>query len=354
MKDAYSPAKIPYRKLTHIAHAFLLLDPKGDGSLSVDPGLIQPDLISRAHAAGVKVLISIGGAETAQGVAFAAVARDPDRRAAFVRNVRRFVEEHGYDGVDVDWEVPNAPDDTEPCVQLVRTLRAELPAPGFLLSMAIPSNPPGWGTGFDVPALAPMLDFVNVMTYDMHGPWSDHAGHNSPMLQSGDDPGREGSLASSADLFANTYGVPPEKINLGTAFYGYEFPGATALWGRCECRQGTRQVDYGTYVKQRVDKLGWKSYVDESAGAPYLLSQNGAGFVSYDDAKSTARKVKYALGTRGFGGVFMWQLAADYDGRSQDLLAAMYRAFRRFDSGASKRRAAAPAKSRALAPAKRQ
>ena len=56
---AYSAAQIPYHELTHIAHAFLLLDAKADGSLSVDSELLEPELISRAHAAGVKVLISI-------------------------------------------------------------------------------------------------------------------------------------------------------------------------------------------------------------------------------------------------------------------------------------------------------
>jgi chitinase len=41
------------------------------------------------------------------------------------------------------------------------------------------AGPRSWSVGFDAPALAPILDFINVMTYDFHGPWSDHAGHNS-------------------------------------------------------------------------------------------------------------------------------------------------------------------------------
>lgn len=326
---SYSAAHIPYRKLTHIAHAFLLLDAGADGSLRVAPGLLEPALIENAHAAGVKVLISIGGASEEQSKAFAAVAAREDLRRAFARNVRAFVVDHGYDGVDVDWEVPNAPDDTRACVLLVEALREELPAPRWLLSMAIPSNPRNWGTGFDVPALAPLLDFVNVMTYDIHGPWSKHAGHNSPLAQSRRDPGMEGSLVTSIDLFEKTYGVPKEKLNVGTAFYGYEFATASRLWEACDCGQSTTSRNYGTYVKPRIDALGWKRQTDRAAKAPYLRRRGSPGLITYDDAESTARKVSYVLGTRGLGGVFMWEVSGDYDGRTQDLLDAMYRAVSR-------------------------
>jgi chitinase len=322
---AYSSAHIPYRKITHVAHAFLLLDVAADGGLYAPPGLIEPELISRAHAAGVKVLISIGGASESQSAAFSAVASREELRRAFARNVRAFLVANGYDGVDVDWEVPNAPHDTEACVLLMRALREELPAPDWLVSMAIPSNPRSWGTGFDVPALAPLLDFVNVMTYDFHGPWSDHAGHNSPLEQSARDPGGEGSLVASIDLFEKTYGVPREKLNIGTAFYGYEFDGTARLWDRCDCRKTTRSRRYGDYIKPRVNALGWKAHTDKSAKAPYLRRERGAGIITYDDAKSTSRKAKYVLGTRDLGGVFMWEVSGDYDGRTQELLDAMYK-----------------------------
>jgi chitinase len=326
----YSAAQIPFRKLTHIAHSFLAIDPKADGGIVIDPTLLEPALIAGAHAAGVKVLISIGGADASQA-AFAIVAKSETLRKTFARNVHNFVTANGYDGVDIDWEVPNAPADTQPCILLMQALRAEMPAPGFLLSMAIPSNPPGWGTGFDVPSLAPILDFINVMTYDFHGPWSNHAGHNSPILQSASDPGSEGSLTTSMDLFEKTYGVPRQKLNFGTAFYGYDFEGAKSLWDICNCGKTTTSVNYGADIKPGINRLGWKSYFDNLAQAPYLLregsGQTPPGFVTYDDASSTAAKTTLVLETRKMGGIFMWELSADYDGASQDLLDAMYRAF---------------------------
>src|SRR5437667_12882571 len=50
---AYTAANIPYQKLTHIAHAFLLLDKKNLGNIVIDDGLIEPSLIAGAHAFGV-------------------------------------------------------------------------------------------------------------------------------------------------------------------------------------------------------------------------------------------------------------------------------------------------------------
>jgi len=325
----YSAAQVPFRKLTHIAHAFLAIDPKADGGISIDPALLEPALIAGAHAAGVKVLISIGGADASQA-AFGIVAKSDTLRKTFARNVHKFVTANGYDGVDIDWEVPNAPADTQPCILLMQTLRAEMPAPGFLLSMAIPANPANYGTGFDVNTLATIVDFINVMTYDFHGPWSNHAGHNSPMILSASDPGLEGSLTTSMDLFEKTYGVPRQKLNFGTAFYGYDFEGAKSLWDICNCGKTTTSVNYGTSIKPRINLLGWKSYFDDSAKAPYLLfegSGQGPGFVTYDDATSTAAKTSLVLSTRKMGGIFMWELSADYDGASQDLLDAMYSAF---------------------------
>ena len=64
---AYTADQIPYGKLTHISHAFLLLTHRADGSFAIPQGMIEPALISKAHAAGVKVMVSIGGGDGIQG-----------------------------------------------------------------------------------------------------------------------------------------------------------------------------------------------------------------------------------------------------------------------------------------------
>jgi len=322
----YSANQIPYHKLTHIAHAFLRLDAKADGTLELPAGMIEPALISKAHAAGVKVLVSIGGGNGTQGPRFNRMVAVEAYRRAFSRNVHAFLKKYGYDGVDIDWEVPNA-EDRKHCTALMQELRHELPAPQWLITMATPSDPRVRGLGFDIPALAPLVNFMNVMTYDVHGTWSDHSGHNSPLIQNPNDPGQEGSLKTSMDLYEKGYGVPPDKLNIGTGFYGYEFNGTSALWQDCS-RCAITSRNYGTYIKPRIDQRGWNSYFDNVAKAPYLLNVNVPAFITFDDAASTGRKTRYVLKKRGFGGVFMWEISEDYDGQSQDLVSAMYRAKR--------------------------
>jgi chitinase len=325
---SYSAKNIPYAKLTHILHAFLLLDPSGNGALQIDPELIEPALNQKAHKAGVKVMISIGGADPAQASAFATIAASATLRAKFAKNLHAFLVAHEYDGVDIDWEVPNAPQDTNHCTMLMEALRRELPAPRWLISMAISADPRNYGTGFDVPALAPILDFFNVMTYDFAGPWMDMAGLNSPLRQDPADPEQVGSLKTSMDLYNRIYGVPRAKLNIGTAFYGYQFDAVQNLWNYCpkgDCSQ-TNSYNYGTYIKQRVNAKGWARHWDSAADSPYLLYQGPGGkdgFITYDDPVSTAMKTYYVLGQRDFGGIFMWDLSGDYDGKSQDLLNAM-------------------------------
>jgi chitinase len=321
----YTADQIPYSKLTHISHAFLLLSAKADGTLEIPPGMIEPALISKAHAAGVKVLVSIGGGDGIQGPRFNKMAESETSRQAFVRHVRHFLVKYGYDGVDIDWEVPKAKDKAN-CTTLMQELRNGLPSP-WLISMAVTADPSGYGQGLDIPALAPLLDFMNVMTYDFYGTWSGATGLVSPLFQDPADPQQAGSVKTSMNLYAKQYGVALAKMNIGTPFYGYEWDGTDLLWAACStCASAS--WNYGTYIKQLLNQQGWIENFDSKAQSPYLTNATIPGFITYDGVASTAHKVRYAIKTRGFGGVFMWELSADYDGKSQDLLDAMYHAWK--------------------------
>jgi chitinase len=325
----YTANEIPYKKLTHLIHVALVVDPAGDGAIQISPKAIEPKLIPKAHAAGVLVLVCVQG--PASG--FSKVAASPEARSRFAQNLKDFILKYSYDGVDMDWEVPEGQADVANDVLLMQALRDALPFPRYLVSMATPSEPGHWGE-YDFAHLTPIVDFFNVMTYDFHGPWTKHAGHNSPLFSNESDPGHDGSIDDSMNLYLNKLGVPPEKINLGTAFYGYEFP-VGQLYGPCDCEKSTASRNYGTYIKQRIDKDGWAQSLDPIAMAPYLVHANPApGFITYDDPASTARKVAYALDVRDLGGVFMWELSEDFDGKKQDLFDSMYKAVKQAEKKA--------------------
>jgi chitinase len=320
-KPAYTAANIPYKKLTHLIHVALVVDPAGDGSIHISPNAIEASLIPKAHAAKVRVLVCVQGPSQA----FSKIAAAQTTRELLAKNLKDFVVKYKYDGVDIDWEVPDGNLDVANNVLLMQAIRDALPEPQYLLSMATPSVPGHWGE-FDFAHLTPIVDFYNVMTYDFHGPWTPHAGHNSPLFMNESDPGRDGSLDDSINLYLNKLAVPPEKINLGTAFYGYEFP-VDQLNAPCDSNKKTIAREYGYYIKQRINQDGWVKATDTIAMAPYLTRAGAApGFITYDDVASTARKVAYALEVRNLGGVFMWELSGDYDGKKQDLLNSMVKA----------------------------
>ena len=92
------------------------------------------------------------------------------------------LETNQYDGVDIDWEFPSSESDRKNLSIFINDLRSAMDDTGeyYLLSMAISSG--SWsGQWFEYDELSKYLDWFGVMTYDYHGSWTNHAGHNSPM-----------------------------------------------------------------------------------------------------------------------------------------------------------------------------
>jgi chitinase len=316
----YNASTIPYSQLTHIVHANISPSPQGDGTLGVPTTFLEPELIARAHRAGVKVEVSLAGPP----YLIAKLAADATLRATFAQNLASFVMSNGYDGLDFDYEVPYDEAEALNFTLLIQAVRSLLPAGQYLISAAVSSSPGSYGI-YDFAGMIPLLDFFNVMTYDFHGPWTNHSGHNSPLYLSPLDPGQEGSLKTSVDMYRYQFDVPAAQINLGTAFYGYGFD-VDGLWYFCGC-QNTISLNY-QQIQQLIAAGGWTGYTDPLAQAPYLIGgdPNHVGFITYDTPSSTTLKVAYALETRGLSGVFMWELSQDYNGRQQPLLNAMHAA----------------------------
>ena len=115
---------IDFSRLTHVNYAFLL--PKRNGELKPFGSPTQlRRVVEQAHASGAKVLISVGG--WGSDDEFEALAAAEERRARFVAAVAEFVAAYQLDGVDIDWEYPDAGASGENFLALMRDLRAALP-----------------------------------------------------------------------------------------------------------------------------------------------------------------------------------------------------------------------------------
>ena len=322
----YGAKQIPYGKLTHINHAGVGLN--ADGTLSVPDGFLEPALLRKAHKAGVKVMLLLGGDFTGL--------ETPGVMDLAVGNLWTLISENGYDGLDIDWEYPETSQDRKTFFALMAALRSAFPSPNYTISADIP---PWGGSGYDLKNVEPLIDYYNIMMYDCAGPWTDDAQLNSQIFWDNHDPEPwecepGGSADQAIAIFVKGHGIAPEKLNMGTPFYGYYYTNVRQLWGVCpnaahtpdgNCDASVASQNYGTFIKQRINQHGWETFYDPIALVPYMLRVDGGpGFITYDDAFSTYYRTWYSDWKRGLGGTFMWSLDADYDGQSQDLLDAEY------------------------------
>lgn len=318
----YSSDQIPFDKLTHINHAGVSFD--ASGNLIVPSGFIEKALLTKAHNHGVKVMLLIGGD-------FDGLETTTGGLNALLANLYVFIQEYGYDGVDIDWEYPATTQDAAFFYSLMLGLRSILPSPQYIISADVA---PWGGSGYDFPDTKFIADYFNIMTYDCAGPWTDSAQLNSPIFWDNNDPEAYncqpgGSVNDAINIYLGLQ-IPPAQLNIGTPFYGYIYHKVSGLWGFCpgeDCTNYADSENYGTFFKQRINAMGWRTYYDPYSLVPYMLKADGSeGFITYDDASSTFYRVWYTDWARGLGGTFIWSLDADYDGTTQDLLDAAHNA----------------------------
>lgn len=219
---ASPPDKIDYSLFTHIVHAFATVDRQGN--LRLPEAKAARDLCRRAHAKNVKVLLALGGADSNDTLT--AAMADEKGAERLTQSLVEAAAQVGYDGVDVDWEFPENDTDQKRMEELVRRLRAALKkhSRDSLLTMAVPAL--NWnGRRYATDALLPHVDFINVMTYDMHGPWSGHAGHNAPLFETPEDTkdGAGNNAAAALAYWTKERNWPRERLLIGLPCYGRGF-----------------------------------------------------------------------------------------------------------------------------------
>ncbi len=342
---------IPYTKLTHICHAFI--HPTDDGDINYSATYLEPEMISTAHSKGVKVLISVGGAGAANDRAFKKIAADPVLRKKFIDKLESFIRINGYDGLDLDWEKPSNNQDKANQPILIKEIYEKFhsspdPAPKWIITMAV--NGTNWsGQWVDYDKFIQYVDYINLMAYDMHGDWETIAGHNAA-LKKGGYPDPKNDVSDELELdYLESRGLPDNKILMGIPFYGHEVLNASDMYGKCadgKCIT-THQLNYNKIVP--MIEQGWERKWDDKCQVPYLVRQSKdakwnpmeklvgtisgmktekeTGVITYDDPKSIAIKVKYALLERKLAGVFMWDLTADFIDGKEPLMDSMRQAY---------------------------
>ncbi len=331
-----TPARIPFAKLTMINYAFFY--PSADGGLvgrdtvgdeiflrgerDTDTGTAKrsPGLVELAHRQGVKVLLSIGGWEDSSN--FPEVTASEMKRQQFAHSCINKIREYDFDGIDIDWEYPGyaehkgTAEDKDNLTFLLQVTRDSLTGYAsrtgkkLLLTAALPAGASNV-SNFDLEKLTDLLDMLNVMTYDLNGPWDPVSGHNSPLFSSNDDDSSR-NIDAAFRLYTVTYKVPASKVNIGIPFYGHTFANCVALnaphSGPDTVHFSARGCFYYDIVRS-IDKF--TRFWDYRAKVPYIISQNWKTFISYDDEESVGYKSQYVL-DKNAGGVIIWEITGDF------------------------------------------
>jgi chitinase len=305
------PEEIDYSAFTHLIH--FALYPTGGSGFSGELNNITTGgahvraTVAAAHAAGKKVLITIGGWDTGRGFHEAA---SGGNRATFINNLVGFMVANGYDGIDIDWEPI---DGSVNYVPFIRELRAAMRSakPKSLLVTAV------MGRDWDyLGPVAQYFDQINIMSYDISGNWGGWVvWHNAPIYNGGRRFPSNGGLLPCADLMVDDYirgGVPKEKLGIGIDFYGYEWSGVHSPEQSIETCTGVRgNIPYSQIVASYPGEQKW----DASARAAYISVDApgiaGDRFVSIDNEQTVYAKIQYTF-DKGIGGVIIWELGGGY------------------------------------------
>ena len=282
----------------------------------------------------IKTMMSLGGYSLSYK--FPTVAKTDYSRQIFVSSSIEMMVQYDFDGIDIDWEFPDA-NNTENFLLLLAEFRKQLDARGVIdgrkyeLSFAAPV---GYGSmvNMGLDRVSDSVDFINIMAYDLHGTWEKITGHNAPLYMNPNDPGSEAAkekfnISYAVDYYLNA-GVPSDKIILGLPLYGRAWEEVPATnnglfqdgpsypeTGKPGNWEGG-SFDYWK-IQELISEGGYTRYWDDYSKVPWLYGKNytpeknsGGMFVTYDDVEAIDGKVQYVK-EKNLGGVMFWELSGD-------------------------------------------
>ncbi|CAG8565298.1 1057_t:CDS:2 [Paraglomus occultum] len=346
-------------KLTHINYAFALMNDSFSPVITTGPNLNT--LVWYAHTFNVKcpstskqVLLAIGGWTGSK--TFSTMVATPESRAVFINATMSLINQYSLDGVDIDWEYPgrkgaicnvvNTQNDTSNFLSLLKELRAAVG--NKLLTIAVRAETLDGPNGpiTDVSGFASVVDWVNIMAYDMavddhsNEPWTKITGPNAPFnVTSGQ--GRQLSFTQSINTWLQS-GMPASKIVMGVEFIGRaltatdqmsdsQYVGrdstvpkgdqSDALWA--EPCPGASQAYSGVWTWRNLRQQGllectmsaakntpWTRYFDNVTNTPWLFNSETKTYISYDDPQSLYIKTEYVK-SQNLRGMMIWELTTD-------------------------------------------
>ncbi|KAG0330372.1 hypothetical protein BGZ99_004742 [Dissophora globulifera] len=366
-QTSFAPESLPIDKYTHLNFAFALINDLGeiDRENATDVDQYRAINALKLKNPALRTALTVGGWDMKMAH-YSEMVSTAEKRQKFIASAVAYVRQHGFDGLDFDWEYPSDPQrgghdvDPENFVTFLKEMRdaanAEVLTDNrerLILSIALPGGP-FHGKYFLIPRLAEYVDWFNIMAYNLHGPWESMVYCAAPLNDPANNTEYSGySLVDAINAMAPKT-VNPRKFNLGLSLSGVTFtlkdnqktlPGSPAAGAGLEGCQEMGAMAYFE-AKQLVDKMGvnsvigasvrgdmsgkvnpiqnsaldsrhitQKPQIDDISKCMYMVV-DGNQWVGFDTPETFAYKVDY-LKNYGFGGVSIWSM--DSDTASHDL-----------------------------------
>jgi hypothetical protein len=246
-------ANLDFEGIDVVNHAFI--EPFADGSiapLSPFDDYRTAGLPEAAHAAGSKILFSVGGAN--HSVRFKdSIGPNPAIRQAFADNVVDAINTWGYDGVDIDYEFPTDANEEANHREIMKLVYEGVKAndPDHLVTFGV--SPGYWLPDFDWAQLGQWTDYAIYFCYDWNLP------ANGPMTNPGVMFTMHGgeqieSSCAGAMRYMVDGGFPPEKIIVGMPFYSGGVPWSAV---RDTWAAGVPWTPHADYMETNIQGAWW-------------------------------------------------------------------------------------------------
>jgi chitinase len=322
--SGYTPDNVDVSKLTHINYAFANVG----SDLKIKLGYPDVDISNfnklkelKKSYPKLKTIISVGGWSWSDR--FSDVALTDASRTTFANSCVDFIVQNGFDGVDIDWEYPvyggmsinkNRPEDKTNFTLLMQKLREKLnqreviDKKHYILTFAGGSSN-SYLNNIETNKLSRYVNYVNIMTYDIHGTWDSYTDLTAPLYPNDDTaPQYKWSIDQSINAWL-TAGLPKDKMVIGVPFYGYVYKGVSnTMDGLYQSYSGGSSISYENIVNNYLNKPEYIRHFHDESKVPWLF--NGSTFISYEDEQSIGLKAKY-IKSKGLGGGMIWELSQD-------------------------------------------
>lgn len=278
-----------------------------------DTARIQKLVSLKKRNPKLKVLLSLGGWGGCAPCsdAFSTV----EGRNEFATSTKELLNYFKADGIDLDWEYPAIEghpghaykiEDKANFTSLVQALRNTL-GKKAIISFAAGGFDKFLQESIDWQAVMPVIDYVNLMSYDLVSGFSTVTGHHTPLYSNN----AQKQSTDNAIRYFESINVPLQKIIIGAAFYARTWINVADINnGLYQSGNFKHFISYNQFQKRLSADSGFVYYRDSIAQAPYAYNKHSNTFATFDDERSISTKVNYVK-QKKLGGIMFWELSLD-------------------------------------------